>query len=127
MPLTSLATSAARAVSWRRSNYSTRAEIGTMCWLGVTYQRPELQPEPRLAAPRQQLTLGNGVPLALALPEHHEKRCGIGRDMAVDRPRRRRLFDRERPIVENPIDPAASPQAHLIGGLQAGRLISVDT
>ena len=45
--------------------------------LGIAYQGPELQAQPRLATPRYELTLGDRVPLALALPEHHEERCGI--------------------------------------------------
>src|SRR5437868_1289301 len=61
-----------------RSAYACPSHAIGLC-LGITHQRPELQPEPRLAPPGYKLTPGNCVPLALAFPEHHEKRCRIGR------------------------------------------------
>src|SRR4051794_22456700 len=45
--------------------------------------------------------------------------------MAVDRATRW-FFDRERPIVENPIEPSTAPQVQLVGGLETGRLLRVD-
>ncbi len=45
---------------------------------GVAHQGPELKSQPGLATPGHELTLGDRVPLALAVPEHHEERCRIG-------------------------------------------------
>src|SRR5947209_15045431 len=113
----------------RRERRFCRVHDQTRRWcmgaLGVTQQRPELQAQPRLATPGCELTLGDRVPLVLALPEHHEERGGIGRNVAVD-PAGGRLFDRERSIVENVVEPVVSPEPIAVGGLEPGRPATVN-
>src|SRR5262245_50898495 len=87
----------------------------------VAEEAPELDPQPRLAAPCHELGLGDRRPLALPGESHQEQSYRIGRDMAVNRAGGR-LFNGQAAIIEDEVEALRPPEADVEGGLDTGCL-----
>ncbi len=90
---------------------------------GIAQPGAQLEADPGLLAPGQELALGDGGPLADAAPRHQEERLGVDGEVAVDLPLRRAL-DREVAVVEVGPRPPVAPEPDLEPGpLVAGLLL----